>query len=91
MGYAVNTTCQYTKALTDSHFCFVKRIIRYIQGNLCKGLFYSHDPLHLTTYSDVDWGGVVTRRSTTGFIVYLDPNVISWQSNKQSTISRSAT
>jgi hypothetical protein len=46
----------------------------------------------LHAYSDADWAGSVDdRKSTSGFCIYLDPNMISWGSKKQATVSRSST
>ena len=43
-------------------------------------------------YSDVDWGGdIVDRVSTSGYILFLGHNPISWSSKKQNTVSRSST
>ncbi|KAI5312565.1 hypothetical protein L3X38_041738 [Prunus dulcis] len=47
---------------------------------------------HSMEYSDADWAGNInTRRSTTGCVVFLDCNPISWQSKKQGSMSRSST
>ncbi|CAL2269959.1 unnamed protein product [Prunus armeniaca] len=47
---------------------------------------------HLTAYSDADWArDINTRRSTTGFVVFLGHNPISWLSKKPSSVSISST
>jgi hypothetical protein len=46
----------------------------------------------LHAYSDVDWTGCPDdRRSTSGFSIYLGPNLISWSAKKQVTVSCSST
>ncbi|XP_021834587.1 uncharacterized protein LOC110774362 [Prunus avium] len=92
LSYAVNSVCQYMTAPTEIHWLLVKRILRYIQGTLDHGLKFSSGPWQLHAFSDADWAGDVnTRRSTTGFVVFLGPNPISWQSKKQTSVARSST
>jgi hypothetical protein len=76
-----------------SHLNLVKRIIRYIKGTLdfCTDIF----PLStssLIAYSDADyWAGCPdTRRSTTGYCVFLGDNLVSWSSEHHLTVSRSS-
>lgn len=46
----------------------------------------------LTAFSDFDWAADLnTKKSVTGYIVYLGINPISWQSKKQSFVSKSST
>ncbi|CAL9007551.1 unnamed protein product [Prunus brigantina] len=92
LSYSVNTVCQYMTTPTEAHFDLVKRILRYIQGTIQYGIHFTTGPWHLQAYSDADWAGDLnTRRSTTGFVIFLGNNPISWQSKKQGSVSRSST
>ena len=76
----------------DAHWTAVKRILRYIRGTLDLGLsLQASTSLDLTAYSDADWAGCPdTRRSTSGYCIYLGDNLVSWSSKRQTTVSRSS-
>nr|GEW16869.1 ribonuclease H-like domain-containing protein [Tanacetum cinerariifolium] len=45
----------------------------------------------LIAYSDADWAGcLATRRSTSGYCVFLGDNLLTWSSKRQDTLSRSS-
>ncbi|GAB2300037.1 hypothetical protein Dimus_038598 [Dionaea muscipula] len=77
---------------TVAHMEAAKRILRYLKGTIDLGLLIqAGKPLAVRAFSDADWAGCPdTRRSITGFAIFLGPNLISWGSKKQATVSRSS-
>ncbi|XP_021985187.1 uncharacterized mitochondrial protein AtMg00810-like [Helianthus annuus] len=92
ISYAVHQVCLFMHDPRESHFAFMKRIIRYIQGTLDYGIRIVRSRSHdLVAYSDADWGGCPdSRRSTNGYCVFLGDNLLSWSSKRQPTVSRSS-
>ncbi|XP_019459978.1 PREDICTED: uncharacterized protein LOC109359742 [Lupinus angustifolius] len=77
---------------TIVHHSTALKVLRYIKGAPSLGLFYPTDsPLQIKAYSDSDWVSCPdTRRSVTGFCIYLGNSLISWKSKKQKTVARSS-
>jgi hypothetical protein len=90
--HAVQQACLYMHAPREPHLNLVKRILRYIKGTLDLSMHLSRSSTtSLTAYSDADWAGCPdTRRSTSGYCMYLGDNLISWSSKCQTTVSRSS-
>jgi hypothetical protein len=92
ISYAVQQICLFMHNPMDDHMHALRRILRYIQGTREYGLqLYSSSTSSLIAYTDADWGGCPdTRRSTSGYCVFLGDNLLSWSSKRQPTLSRSS-
>ncbi|GAA0174956.1 transmembrane signal receptor [Lithospermum erythrorhizon] len=93
LSYAVNRVCQHMHAPTAEHFGLVKRILRYVKSTIALGLIITPSrDFTIQAFSDADWAGFSSdRRSTGGYAVYLGSNIVSRQSKKQRTVTRSST
>lgn len=92
IAYAVQQICLFMHDLGEPHLQALKRIVRYVQGTKSKGLqLLKSQGMKLKVYSNADWAGCPsTRRSTSGFCVYLGDNLVSWSAKRQPTVSRSS-
>ncbi|KAG7574150.1 Integrase catalytic core [Arabidopsis suecica] len=90
--FAVNKLCQFTAAPKESHMKAACKVLHYVKGTIGTGLFYSADcDLTLQAYTDADWASCRdSRRSTSGFCMFLGTSLISWKSKKQPTASHSS-
>ncbi|XP_019101789.1 PREDICTED: uncharacterized protein LOC109133260 [Camelina sativa] len=82
--FAVHNLSQFLSCPTDTHLQAAYQICHYIKGNPGQGLFYAaNSEPFLNAFSDADWGTCPeTRRSISGFCVYLGKSLISWKSKK---------
>ena len=92
IAYAVQQICLFMHDPRDLHLQALRHILRYIQGTKDKGLhLLKNQNMTMTAYSDADWAGCPsTRRSTSGFCVFLGDNLLSWSAKRQPTVSRSS-
>jgi hypothetical protein len=90
--YAVHVLSRFMNQPRKMHWEAALRVVRYLKGAPGQGLFFSSiNDLKLRAYCDSDWAGCpVTRRSTTGYFVFLGPSLISWRSKRQKTVSLSS-
>lgn len=76
----------------EPHLAALKRIFCYVRGTIDHGLqLHVSSTSQLIAYTDADWAGCpVTRRSTSGYCVFLVDNLLSWYAKQQVTLSRSS-
>ncbi|GKC33315.1 ribonuclease H-like domain-containing protein [Tanacetum coccineum] len=92
LSYVVQQVCLYMPDPREHHFAALKRILRYVRGTVEFGLqLYASVSTSLVRYTDADWAGFPsTRRSTSGYCVFLGDNLLSWSAKRQHTLSRSS-
>ncbi|XP_019058447.1 PREDICTED: uncharacterized protein LOC109116814 [Tarenaya hassleriana] len=91
--FAVHKLSQFLSCPTTVHLQAAQRVVRYLKGNPGQGLLYSAtSDIRLNAFADADWASCPdSRRSTSGFCVFLGESLISWKAKKQTTVSRSST
>ena len=89
--YAVNKLSQFLSKPRHPHMVVALRVLQYIKDAPGQGLFFSaNSDFQLKAFCDANWVGCLnTRRSLTGYCIFLGENLISWRSKKQNTVSRS--
>ncbi|RDX97511.1 putative mitochondrial protein, partial [Mucuna pruriens] len=57
-----------------------------------KGLLFKKEgTLSMEIYTDADYAGsVMDRRSTSGYCMFLEGNLVTWRSKKQNVVARSS-
>lgn len=74
------------------HWDAAVHVLKYLKGCSSQGIFFpANKNFALQAYTDADWGACVdSRKSVTGYCVFLGDSLISWKSKKQNTVSTSS-
>ena len=92
ISYTVQQVCLFMHDPKVEHMAVLHCILRYVRGTIDHGLqLYQFSVSSLLSYTNADWGGCPdTRWSTSGYLVFLGDNLISWSSKRQPTVSKSS-
>lgn len=91
--YSISFFSRFQSKPTDNHFCYLKRVLRYLKQTLDYKLHfvYNVDEPPLKAFADADFANDSDRRSITGGAIFVFGNLVSWKSKKQSLVSLSST
>lgn len=98
IAHAVNMVCRHMGEPKQENMNAAKQLFRYLKGTENYGLKYKIDDVYyageivITGYSDSSWADDKDdRKSTAGHCVYMNNNLITWCTRKQSIVATSTT
>ena len=82
---SVSVVNQYMSSLTIDYWAAIEQILCYLNEALGCGILYSR----IECFSEANWvGSKENRRSISGYCVFVEGNLVSWKSKKQSVVTQ---
>ena len=83
IAFVVNNLSQFISSPTNLHQQAAFRLLRYLKGNPGNDIFFHSNNTLLRGFSDSDWATCPeTRKSVTGYFIFLGDSLVSWKSRK---------
>ena len=92
IAFAVQHLSQFLQTPRVPHLQAAVHVLRYLKTEPTLGvLLHTDSELSMLAYCDADWAACShTRRSISGYVIFLRKTLISWKSKKQQTVSLSS-
>ena len=91
IAYAVGVLSRFANKPTAVTCKLMVYLMQYVRGTADKGIIFSGSDFDMHVFTDADWAGdTLSRRSTTGYVVFGAGGPIAWQSKLQTTVSTSS-
>nr|KYP66211.1 Retrovirus-related Pol polyprotein from transposon TNT 1-94 [Cajanus cajan] len=93
--FSVGVVSRFMQNPRAPHLLVAKRILRYFKGTMSSGILFPQnntttDKIEVAGFTDADWGADKDdRRSTAGFVFFVEGAPISWSSKKESVVALS--
>ena len=90
--FAVHKPSQFMTKPTLSHMNATNYLVSYLKESFGKGIMLPKvKDFYISTFTDANWSSCPdTRRSVTGFCVFIGNSLVSWKSKKQQTVARTS-
>lgn len=92
LTYFAHVLSQYLSQPREPHWNAALRVVRYLKSSLGQGVYFpTTNQIHLKAFCDADWASCPdTRRSITGYYMFIGDALVSWRSKKQQFVYRSS-
>ena len=91
LAYPVGVLARFGNDPTYAACMLAIHVLIYLRGTVDQGIQFSGSEFDMHVFSDADWAGdIMTRRSTTGYVVFAGGGPIAWQSRLQTTVATSS-
>ncbi|XP_019233683.1 PREDICTED: uncharacterized protein LOC109214243 [Nicotiana attenuata] len=92
LSFAIQHLSQFMQQPCIPHMKAALYLLKYLKGSADSGIFYNNDSaMSLQVFCDSDWASCPdSRRSVTGFCIFLGGSLVGWKSKKQPVVSLSS-
>jgi hypothetical protein len=92
IAYAVGVLARFSTAPTFNACYCASHVLQYLASDpVCRIEYSGEIDFELHGFSDADWAGdLLTRRSTTGFAIFVKGGPLAWQSKLQLVVATSS-